>query len=154
MSSETWEIYPRLFQGCIPERDEVFDHDMLILCEPYRPEGIACRGDIHHWPFRDSEEPHEVSLAVSSALELSRRASERWRAGQSIRVSCMAGLNRSGLVVAITLCRLGLSPDAAIDQIRWKRGSMALRNKEYEWWIRNKLEQALLDEAKTPECKI
>ena len=56
-------------------------------------------------------------------------------AGKRVNIRCQAGLNRSGLVTALTLMISGLSADQAIDTLRAKRSSYALCNGEYEHWL-------------------
>lgn len=47
-------------------------------------------------------------------------------------IHCQAGLNRSGLVAALALCRLGMKPQEAIDLLRSKRSPAVLCNKAFE----------------------
>ena len=63
----------------------------------------------------------------------------RWKWGDNVLIRCQAGLNRSGLVTALILMKTGLRAEIAINQIREKRGNVALCNAEFERW--------LLDEA-------
>ena len=58
-----------------------------------------------------------------------------WRAGKRVLIRCQAGLNRSGLVMALVLMREGYSPEQAIDQIRSKRGASALCNRVFTEWL-------------------
>jgi protein-tyrosine phosphatase len=51
-----------------------------------------------------------------------------WKAGKKCLVRCQAGMNRSGLVVALLLMRDGMSADDAITLIRKKRSEWALSN--------------------------
>ena len=60
----------------------------------------------------------------------------QWKAGKQVLVRCQAGLNRSGLVMALVLIREGYAPDDAIDLIRERRGSSALCNRSFEAWLR------------------
>lgn len=48
--------------------------------------------------------------------------------GRRVLVRCSGGLNRSGLVVASALVRLGHAPDEAIRLVRAARGAWALTN--------------------------
>ncbi|MGZ8578858.1 MAG: protein-tyrosine phosphatase family protein, partial [Actinomycetota bacterium] len=50
------------------------------------------------------------------------------RAGKQVVVNCMAGLNRSGLLVGRTLIELGHPPADAIALVRRARGPRALSN--------------------------
>ena len=51
-----------------------------------------------------------------------------WKAGRKVLIRCQAGLNRSGLIMALVLIRDGKSPIEAIDLIREKRSPVALNN--------------------------
>lgn len=50
------------------------------------------------------------------------------RRGESVVTSCWAGLNRSGLMSAMTLVKLGATPAQAVAQVRAARGPSALGN--------------------------
>lgn len=52
----------------------------------------------------------------------------QWTAGHSVLVRCQAGLNRSGLVVALVLYRDGWAMDDIIERIRERRSPYALCN--------------------------
>lgn len=54
----------------------------------------------------------------------------KWlREGLRVLVTCHSGLNRSGLITAIALCKYNnLSPQMAVNAIRIARGHYALRN--------------------------
>ena len=73
---------------------------------------------------------------------LVREAHRDWKAGKRVLIRCQAGLNRSGLVMALVLIREGYSPASAIELIRARRGSAALCNSTFERWL---LESAVVD---------
>lgn len=50
-------------------------------------------------------------------------------------VHCQAGLNRSGLLVALVLIQDGMEPAEAIALLRGKRSPAVLCNKSYESWL-------------------
>ena len=58
-----------------------------------------------------------------------------WKKGKKVLIRCQAGLNRSGLVMALVLMREGMSAREAIDLIREKRSPWALFNKNFEKWL-------------------
>jgi protein-tyrosine phosphatase len=60
---------------------------------------------------------------------------DRWKSGDRVLVRCQAGLNRSGLVLALILIKDGLSPQAAINCIRDNRGPDALFNENFHAWL-------------------
>lgn len=60
---------------------------------------------------------------------------DRWKAGDRVLVRCQAGLNRSGLVLALILIKDGLTPQEAINRIRENRGADALFNADFHDWL-------------------
>lgn len=60
---------------------------------------------------------------------------EHLRQGHKILVHCQAGLNRSGLVAALALIKMGKSPREAIDLLREKRSEVVLCNRTFERWL-------------------
>jgi len=60
---------------------------------------------------------------------------DRWKAGDRVLVRCQAGLNRSGLVLALILIKDGLTPQEAINRIRDNRGPDALYNEDFRAWL-------------------
>jgi protein-tyrosine phosphatase len=60
---------------------------------------------------------------------------DRWKQGDRVLVRCQAGLNRSGLVLALILIKDGLTPQDAIARIRDNRGEDALFNRDFHNWL-------------------
>ena len=60
---------------------------------------------------------------------------DRWKQGDRVLVRCQAGLNRSGLVLALILIKDGLNPAEAIARIRNNRGDDALFNRDFHNWL-------------------
>ena len=60
---------------------------------------------------------------------------DRWKQGDRVLVRCQAGLNRSGLVLALILIKDGLRPQEAINRIRDNRGPDALFNDNFHAWL-------------------
>ncbi len=73
---------------------------------------------------------------IPTILELAHWAHDKWSSGKKVNIRCQAGLNRSGLVTALTLMLSGMSAEEAINTLRAKRSSYALCNGEYEHWLR------------------
>lgn len=67
----------------------------------------------------------DLALRVGLAVEARRR----------VLVRCQAGLNRSGLVVALALMLLGRTPDEAVALIREKRSPHALCNQHFVGYL-------------------
>lgn len=62
-------------------------------------------------------------------------------------VHCQAGLNRSGLVAALTLMALGMTPDEAVELLREKRCDAVLCNPAFARWLHTDAARELADEA-------
>jgi protein-tyrosine phosphatase len=60
-----------------------------------------------------------------------------WKAGKKVLVRCQAGLNRSGLIMALVLIKEGYTAQDAIDLIRKQRGDWALCNSTFVKWLLN-----------------
>jgi protein-tyrosine phosphatase len=60
---------------------------------------------------------------------------ERWKAGDRVLIRCQAGLNRSGLVLALILIKDGKTAEEAIALIRENRGTDALFNENFHAWL-------------------
>lgn len=106
--------------------------DGLALCaQEYQPN---CFPDVSTiWaPLRDDGSRmsrQEQIDAVRAAGKVIKLINENKR----VLVTCYAGMNRSGLVCAIALCKGpdGLTPEEAINLIRGARGEHALSNMDF-----------------------
>lgn len=58
-------------------------------------------------------------------------AHKDWKSGKRVLIRCQAGLNRSGIVMALVLIRDGYSPEEAITVMREKRSEAVLCNKHF-----------------------
>ncbi len=65
-----------------------------------------------------------------------RMAHAEWKRGQRVLIRCQAGMNRSGLIMALILIREGYTAEDAIDLIRAKRSKHALFNGRFEKWLK------------------
>jgi hypothetical protein len=86
--------------------------------------------------FADASVDH---FDTERLLRVSKWAFDRWNAGEQVLIRCQAGLNRSGLVAALTMMHAGYEPADAIRQIRQQRSEMALFNNHFVTWL---IEQA------------
>ncbi|MFF5028541.1 dual specificity protein phosphatase family protein [Streptomyces collinus] len=103
-------------------RDQ-FDVVLSLLRLPGHGPGS---GTEHHvWPIPDG--PLD-GTQLAGVMRLARAAQEALDAGRSVLVRCHHGYNRSGLVVAHTLVRRGLTAEKAITLIRVRRSPWALHN--------------------------
>ena len=80
---------------------------------------------------------------LPTIIELAQWAHAKWSSGKRVNIRCQAGLNRSGLITALTLMISGMSADEAIDTLREKRSTYALCNGEYEHWLLTEASQYL-----------
>jgi protein-tyrosine phosphatase len=74
----------------------------------------------------------EVRLALRTATQVAQSMAE----GQTCLVTCMAGLNRSGLVSGLALRMHGYDGEAAVRAVRAARGPMALSNEHFSRIVR------------------
>jgi protein-tyrosine phosphatase len=132
------EIVPNLWIGRLEiQPAEAFDAGfrvVIMLEEVTRNDVRPPPGDVFlSWPIEDSDErlPDEEMLDVVVDL-----AARSIRARRPTLITCMGGLNRSGLVAAMALCRLGHSPDEALALVRAARGPYALGNELFEQRLR------------------
>ena len=68
---------------------------------------------------------------LSKVKDISEWIYSEWQRGRRCLVRCQAGLNRSGLIIAMCLVKAGYSPQQAIDLIRQKRSPQALFNQHF-----------------------
>jgi hypothetical protein len=138
----TSAVATRLFQGSVPIPGSQIPCDLLILCaEEFQFPGanrkklFGHRATVLHCPLTDMGQPlspHRIRDAFNAAVE----AARVYLNGGTVVITCAAGLNRSGLVMALTLLELGVEPRHAIDVIRRARPG-ALCNPHFEQLILN-----------------
>jgi len=133
LCQDPWnEVVPGLFQGGHDVRSQsrtacvVTDEFDLVVSMTTR-EGYGPDDGVEHHVARMADAGVDAGIAAR-VDELSGVAAEAVRTGRRVLVRCSGGLNRSGLVVASTLVRLGYAPDDAITLVRGARGPWALTN--------------------------
>lgn len=135
------EIIPRrLAQGSAPPTD-VQGFSMVVLAAyEYQPEAkdFKHRPQIIHAPIRDDMvdglndlERQIVEAAADYVIDFL-----RVNKSALVLVTCAAGLNRSGVIVARMLVKLGATPLEAIRHIRKRRGMDALHNPRFVEYIK------------------
>lgn len=131
------EIVPRLYQGgTVTRLGEYVDpneHDFdSVLSLWHRSPFCTSPINERRFPFNDS---HGIPAGLSDAVD--------WVYGQwavqkkHVLVRCQAGLNRSGLIVALTLVKDGHDPDDAIRLIRERRSPFALCNRFFAEYLQS-----------------
>lgn len=143
----TWEpneILPGLWQGGTAD-------DAVIGCPT--PAGhygfesefdviVTLYADAHPAPWGVEEfrfgfpDANMRPVFVERILAMAQLAHSRWQAGHEVLIRCQAGVNRSGLVMALVLMLSGRTADESIDLIRERRSTYALSNRAFEQWLR------------------
>ena len=79
------------------------------------------------------------------AIEIAQIAYDQWQRGRRVLIRCQAGVNRSGLISALVLMLHGHSADDAIALLRYRRSPLVLFNRNFEQWLRESAEAALME---------
>jgi protein-tyrosine phosphatase len=140
---ELWsEVLPGLWQGGTDD-DDVYDQlqkpmitkkefDLVVtaysLANPVDWFVKELRFGFYDSDMRDFE-PNDLQPIV-------RMAHAEWKRGQRVLIRCQAGMNRSGLIMALVLIREGYTAEDAINLIRAKRSKHALFNGRFEKWLK------------------
>ena len=136
-------IAPNLFQGGTDDLDVI--NLAQTNCHPRVDLPFDAIVTMYAWArpadWNIQEFRYGVPDASISDIDLNRLRQavefgfDRWKAGDRVLVRCQAGLNRSGLVLALILIKDGLTPQEAINRIRENRGSDALFNADFHDWL-------------------
>ena len=129
-------ICPGLYQGGIPRGHENSNaingagFGMLVLAAyEYQPPAESFPGvEVVHAPFSDALEVTPELLAIASGA--ADRVCQHIQAGGSALVTCFEGRNRSGLICAMVLKKMGYSASDAISQVQGAR-TRALSNPQF-----------------------
>jgi hypothetical protein len=133
------EILPNLYMGGtddldivqfgkrLPELHERDQFDAVVTCYSYA-QPMSWYVHENRYGFADGPLDHET---FAKAQELASWLHSEWKAGRKCLSRCQAGLNRSGLVIALVLMMDGYSADDAIALIREKRDRNALFNLDF-----------------------
>ncbi len=138
-----------LYQGDIGDayRANAVGFDTVVFCameaQPTLTDVIELTPtEVLAFPFDDAD---LTDVHLQNAMAMARRVAERVSQGKNVLVTCFAGRNRSGLVVALALHMLtGRSGDDIVERIRQKRGVDALTNKDFEAAIRKLRERQMV----------
>lgn len=151
--AEYHEILPNLFQGghawregtrtmqayhSTVSKDETWDY--VVSAYVTSDEESWPRCDQRLVLFGDTEKGLDEKT-WDRIKSVSKEIVDRWRSGQKVLVRCQAGYNRSGLIMALVLMRLGYTADEAIHKIRWRRGRHALINRVFERYVHEREEE-------------
>ncbi|CAB4871704.1 unannotated protein [freshwater metagenome] len=137
------EILPNLFMGGTGDLDVVTvpkDNPDLIANHGFdavvtlyaRAQPVGWGVVEHRFGFPDSMlAPKDKGRIIQAA----RWTHERWSSGDRVLVRCQAGLNRSGLVLALALMIEGYTAQDAIELLRQQRSEFVLCNRQFERWV-------------------
>ena len=129
------KVTPKLWQGSRPPQGDALRNlgvDVLVLAaHEHQPASERFPGvRVIHCPLHDQS---DQSLDDLARIILTGHEVERLlRDGATVLSTCHMGLNRSGVLSALGLCGLGVSPKLAVAAVRRARGPMALSNKTFE----------------------
>jgi len=136
-------IAPNLFQGGTDDLDVI--HLPVTNNRPRTDLPFDAIVTMYAWArpadWKVQEFRYGVPDASISDIDLDRLRQavdfgyDRWKAGDRVLIRCQAGLNRSGLVLALILIKDGLTAQEAIARIRANRGDDALFNNNFCNWL-------------------
>ena len=133
LCQQPWdEVVPGLWQGGHDVRSQdrtacVVGTEFDLVVSLAAREGYGPANGVEHLVLRMADAGVDPALAARLDA-LAGRVAEAVTAGDRVLVRCSGGLNRSGLVVAAALVRLGRAPDEAMGLVRAARGPWALTN--------------------------
>lgn len=124
-------VAPKLWMGSAPPTDRALadrGFDVVVLAaKEYQPHGF--RGiEVIRVPMDDAQLSDREAWAAYDAAS---QVVAHLRAGRRVLVTCMMGLNRSGLITALALKGLGVPEQRAIAMVRGARGPRALHNRSF-----------------------
>lgn len=129
MVIEASEIVPQLWQGSRPLMGEYVAQagfQVLVLCaREYQPPASNFPSvEVIHAPNDDDPRYYPFTLdSLKGAIEASGKVAKAYLDGKNILVTCQAGLNRSGFVMALALHRIfGWNGSLCIQRVRTRRG--------------------------------
>ncbi len=129
---EANEVIPYLFMGGAPPASAGLSEffDVIVLCSSeYQPSDTCYPHSlVIHCPFEDNIEPIPQYLR-KEMVSVSDFITSQVKSKKRVLVTCFAGLNRSGLITALTLTRgFNKSGPECVSLIRSARGNKALSN--------------------------
>ena len=143
LCTDPWnEVVPGLFQGGHDVRSQsrtacVVDDEFDLVVSMTTREGYGPGEGVEHHVARMADAGVDAGIAVR-VDELAGLVADAVGADRRVLVRCSGGLNRSGLVVASALVRLGHPPDEAIALVRRARGPWALTNPGFVTYLRSR----------------
>lgn len=141
------EILPGLFQGGTL-REQVIDQEQLLTKFHEDPRPYDSVVTLYPWAapvgfgveerrfgFPDGDMIDEYIARIEALAEW---AHGEWVSGRRVLIRCAGGMNRSGLVTALVLLRVGYSADDAVALIQHRRSPEALTNPSFVAYLRGR----------------
>lgn len=114
-----------------------------VVISMYRKDGHGPSDHVEHYYEHLPDRPMTAGqLGIVSRL--ADVAVTAVRQKRQVLVRCHFGYNRSGLVVAQSLVRMGYTPDDAVSLVRYRRSEWALNNKVFVDYLTAGLDAARL----------
>lgn len=131
LSQGGWRDVDNIIQGHIDSCKDV-TCVVLAACD-YQPPNIPKCPTIIRVDLIDTDQmtDDEKQSVLETCQDVAKRVADMVRNGHHALVTCWAGLNRSGLISALTLIELGKSPPDAIEIVRKGRSAHALCNDQF-----------------------
>ena len=146
LPQELWsEVLPNLWQGGTDDDDTIWETERGSVAEITKRDFdtvITAYGWANpcdwlvkevRYPFYDGD---MKDIDFTEIYQVVGIAHADWKAGKKVLIRCQAGLNRSGLIMALVLMKEGYTADEAITLIRQNRSEWALCNSTFEKWLR------------------
>lgn len=136
-------IAPNLAQGAYPRPPlSAYEHgfDVVVFSAmELQPKLRPPKGKtVFLVPMDDTEYRPITHEDAKKLLDIARKLARHVRGGRKVLTTCAQGRNRSGLLSALTLVKLGHRPDRAIQMVKSKRrapSGEALTNIMFERFI-------------------
>jgi protein-tyrosine phosphatase len=140
MSLDADRIGPGFYQGGVPRSAKAVmraGFDTLVLCaQEVQPPPHALSGlHVIRCPLNDDPTVPVPREAQRLAIQAAKKTVDRLRSGHRVLVTCMQGINRSGLISALTLHLMTGRPGADCAQHVQRCRPGALSNPRFVEWL-------------------
>jgi len=139
MSYTADKIHDRLYQGGLPPGGDGLAKsgiDVLVLCAKEWQDASQYEGlTVICAPGDDDHRLHRLMRFIDSWKDAAHQVAEHVKAGRTVLVTCMQGLNRSGIVTAMALQEItGMHGEAIVEHVQSRRQD-ALCNSTFAQYI-------------------
>lgn len=139
MTYKADKIVDCLYQGGKPPPGDSLKNagvDVLVLCAREWQDASVYEGiEVILAPGDDDPRPHRLTRFIGTWQNAGLKVAEHVKNGKTVLVTCMQGLNRSGMVTSIALRHLlGWPGEKIVEHVQAQR-QMALCNATFAMWI-------------------